>query len=266
MKKILLVSGCSWTDKAFVSDFHPELDTSWPKWPEILGEMLDMEVINLGKSGQGNEYIYSSLLDRVVGMSDEDRSRIGLVIAAWSGAQRRDWEKTPWRKYPPPGRNHTPPTYQWCSDRYDTKGDVYYFINRLSRCAMSLQILCERYNIPYMQVQMIPVLGSFAFGRDTTDPADPAWVKSINSTYTQALLKLEESDYLQKLDGDKWLPYWPPFYTDDWSMKNYVFSSDTAGWGYRPDSDHERYVISKQDRHPNAEGQKLIAGFINEHI
>ena len=79
MKKILLVSGDSWTDKSFISDFHPNLDTSWPKWPEMLAKKLDMDCVNLGKMGAGNEYIFSSLLDEIVSLDN-----IGLVIAAWS--------------------------------------------------------------------------------------------------------------------------------------------------------------------------------------
>jgi len=63
MKKILLVSGCSNTDKNFYSELHPEMDCSWPKWPELLAEKLNMDCVNLAKSGAGNEYIYSSLLD-----------------------------------------------------------------------------------------------------------------------------------------------------------------------------------------------------------
>ena len=61
-KKILLVSGCSYTDKDFASEYHPDFDTSWPKWPELVAEKLDMNCVNLAKMGAGNEYIYSSLL------------------------------------------------------------------------------------------------------------------------------------------------------------------------------------------------------------
>ena len=87
MKKILLVSGCSFTDKNFISDFHPDLLHKWPTWPELLAKKLDMEVINLGKMGAGNEYIYSSLLDKIM-----TTDNIGLIMAAWSQSQRRDWK------------------------------------------------------------------------------------------------------------------------------------------------------------------------------
>ena len=81
MKKILIVSGDSFSDKDFRTFIHPELDTSWPKWPELLAKKLDMECINLAKSGAGNDYIYESLLETI---QDTDKNRIGLVIAGWS--------------------------------------------------------------------------------------------------------------------------------------------------------------------------------------
>ena len=46
-KKILLVSGCSWSDNNFNSIFHPSLDCSWTKWPELLAKKLDMICVNL---------------------------------------------------------------------------------------------------------------------------------------------------------------------------------------------------------------------------
>lgn len=134
MKK-LIVSGCSWCDTKFESVFHPELDCSWPKWPEMLAERLGMECINLGKGGSGSEYIYNSLLETV-----PHTSNIGLVIAAWSKSERRDWQK----------KNKT-----WNSERFDIKGTNEYWIQRQIRYYYSFQILCEYLQLPYKQVQML---------------------------------------------------------------------------------------------------------------
>jgi len=90
MKKILIASGCSYTDNQFRSAAHPEMDTSWPKWPEIVAKELDMTCINLGRSGAGNEYIYSSLHDIILRV--KDKSQIGLVIAGWSQCFRHDFQ------------------------------------------------------------------------------------------------------------------------------------------------------------------------------
>ena len=89
MKKYLIVSGCSWGDPNFISAEHPDMDTSWKMWPEILAEKLDMKLINLCKSGQGQEYIYSTLIDK---LQTIPISQIGLMIAAWSTAPRRDYQ------------------------------------------------------------------------------------------------------------------------------------------------------------------------------
>ena len=78
--KKLIVSGCSYTDSLTGAD------TSLPVWPELLSKKLKMDCINLGKAGQGNEYIYSTLIDTVI-----KEKNIGLVIAMWSEFQRLDF-------------------------------------------------------------------------------------------------------------------------------------------------------------------------------
>ena len=92
-KPILLVSGDSWTDSNFESVHHPEMDTSWKKWPEILAEKLELNLVNVAFSGSGNQYIYTSLLDKIVELDD-----IALVIAGWSKGCRSDWEQSDVRK------------------------------------------------------------------------------------------------------------------------------------------------------------------------
>ncbi len=90
MKKILLVSGCSFTVEEYISAIHPDMDCSWPKWPELLSKKLGMDYINLGQNGGGNEYIYSSLLEQI--LKTEDKSQIGLVMPAWTQCQRKDYQ------------------------------------------------------------------------------------------------------------------------------------------------------------------------------
>lgn len=253
MKKILLVSGCSWTDKTFKSDFHPTLDTSWKKWPELLGHILDMEVVNLGKCGQGNEYIYSSLLDYIVGMSEKDRNRIGLVIPAWSAANRRDWQTISYSKFK---NSRYPYTHNWSNDRYDYKGDIFYFLNRSLRLAMSFQLMCEKFKLPYIQIQMIPILAAFLFGRDPYKPFDPQYTVSNEKIKDKAFEEIKKSPHLNMLNDSKWLPYSPK----DISERNWSIESEII-WAAG-----EIYRISEKDRHPNAEGQVKIAEYIYENI
>ena len=104
MKK-LIVSGCSWGDEYFFSQFHPDMDCDWLKWPTLLANKLNMEVINLCKCGAGQEYIYSSISDYIQKTRKED---IGLVIAAWSTSPRRCYQIQ----------------NKWSNDRKDTRGDI----------------------------------------------------------------------------------------------------------------------------------------------
>ena len=75
MKKLLIASGCSFTEKDFVSTHHPEMDCTWDKWPELLAEKLNMNCINLGSRGAGNEYIYNSIVEQVIKTKN---NKIGL--------------------------------------------------------------------------------------------------------------------------------------------------------------------------------------------
>ena len=76
--KYLIVSGDSCTEPYFYSAVHPDLDFDYPKWPDFVGEHLGMQVINLGRGGSGNEFIYSSLQDILL---EIPKKEIGLIIA-----------------------------------------------------------------------------------------------------------------------------------------------------------------------------------------
>ena len=64
--KTLLAVGCSFTSKNFKSKVHPEIDCSFPKWPEVLGNKLGYNVVNLGLSGNSNDRIFKTTQDYLV--------------------------------------------------------------------------------------------------------------------------------------------------------------------------------------------------------
>ena len=235
MKKILLVSGCSYTDKDYQSIHHPEIDCSWPKWPELLAEKLNMKCVNLGKGGSGQEYIYNSLLDYTLKIKKEN---IGLIIPAWSGASRRDYQ-----------------SYKiWHSILWDTKGDMPYFIQRSLRYFYSFQIFCERFNLPYKQVQMISLYSEPLSELQNTNNFGINLQNDIES----AKKTLIWSDYYFKGINHKNFIGWPPIIYPGFTMRQKFEGPEQ--------SDEEKYLISKKDRHPNAEGQKLIAQTIYENL
>ena len=223
MRKVLLVSGCSYTDKTFRSDFHPNIDTGWPKWPELLGKKLDMDVVNYGYCGSGNEYIYSSLLDHLTSNPIEN---IGLVIPGWSRVPRRDF-KVGNRKY---------------NIRWDNHGDMKYFMMRSLRYYYSLQEVCKSLKVPYKQIHIL-------------DPYESAVVEQnelFNMTREDAMKEFMSSSYYDKIDEKNFIG-WP-------------IESKLGGFCAWDKLDADKHFISEIDRHPNRQGQEIIAELIYENL
>ena len=55
-RKKLIAIGCSYT-----ADWN-----TFPPWPTVLAEMLDMECVNLGDTGSGNDEILAKTIDTVL--------------------------------------------------------------------------------------------------------------------------------------------------------------------------------------------------------
>ena len=243
MRKKLIVSGCSNTNKDFYSELHPELDTSWPKWPELLAEKLDMDCVNLGKSGAGNEYIYRSLLNYI---TRNDNSNIGLVISAWTQSNRKDYQQGNL------GR--------WTNERIDPNGDVFSWMRKSLDNYLSFQILCEKYNLNYMQVQMLhpykdwlnglkPRLGDKNYSPifRYTYPGD---VEKDNKKILKIISQYENLINTKRFIG------WPL------SAELGGFSLQKKFIGHRI----PKTMISELDNHPNKHGQKVIAEFIYDRL
>jgi len=254
MKKILLVSGDSFSDKNFQTFIHPELDTSWPKWPDLLAKKLDMECINIAKSGAGNDYIYESLVDT---LQNIDKERIGLVIAAWSQCQRRSWQESK--------------RLIWKNSRVDTKGDVFYWTKRTMRYWYSFQVLCERYNLPYKQFQMISLFQGWLNGLFQNDHEvyknrlnpDPNFIERHkypgDKKKDEKILSNMILDYENIIDTKNFIGY-PTlkelggFYIEHRTIRTLK------------DKAIDDLVISKYDAHPTAKGQEKIMEFIYDRL
>lgn len=255
--KYLIVSGCSFTtDIDFRSTEYPDMDTSWPKWPQLLAEKLNMKCINLARSGMGNEYIYSTLHDQILSIPNKDE--IGLVIAAWSQCQRSDYQKiTPWLKNP----NNI--TASWVPTILDTQGDVLYWVRRSLRYFLAFENMCERYNIPYLQTQMLGLFNDYLegriFGQDSYEfPTEEAIhgksevlarFRREKQEILEILMKYDEILNTSKFIG------WPNAHDlATLPLNHMVFGLEN----YK----HEPWTISKSDLHPNADGHKKIAEYI----
>ena len=242
--KYLIVGGDSFSDKGFRSTDHPELDTSWPKWPELLAEKLGMECINLAVGGKGNEFIYSTLQDQILSMSNKDE--IGLVIAAWSQCQRRDYQLGEYAPRPP--NNISIPTRNWREDKIDTRGDLLYFIRRSLRYYSAFEILCERYDIPYMHFQMIDLYVDYLAGRFRGQKSP---VECDESTILKIIL-----GYDKIIDTSKFIGWPCANKLGGGPLNRIVFGEKNMN----------QYVISEEDPHPNADGQVALADYIYNNL
>ena len=270
MKKILLVAGCSYSNEKFNSVHHPDLDVSWPKWPQLLAEKLDMQLINLSESGAGQEYIYSNIIDK---LQTIDHSKIGLVMAAWSTAPRRDYQteslylKNKKWTY---DKNDMIQKIKWTNDMYDSKGCMHYWIDRSLRYYYSLQMVCENLKIPLKQFQMVDLFKGYLWqeliSRRTNDIADDKQVPILNKA---ADLTKEEQDWKEKKEKG----YLAQIHDSPYYEK---INDNFIGWPTDPrlngysisdkvlDNNTDR--ISKIDLHPNKQGQEKLARFIYEKI
>ena len=246
-RKKLIVAGCSYVDNYAKSQNLP----TFPLWSEILARKLNMELINLGKCGAGNKEIYSKITDRIM---TEDR--IGLVVPMWTEFQRvsfyidqiqawksfhtdRDYLNAEWTDkfhkgmsgvaQPNPLKKKMP--YR-ISTEYRAFGlnDIQASTEDSVRIMHGFQILCENRNIPYLQVQgPYPIMSKSKY-----DNEQKLAGTFINSVY---LKEIPKSTFVG----------WPIVNSigghciDDYLTKD------------------EKYVISKEDRHPNAKGNQLIS-------
>lgn len=264
MKKKLIVSGCSFTEKNYKSASLPHLDCLWPKWPELLGNKLNMDVINLGFSGAGNRYILQTLIETI---ERTPKDEIGLVIAAWSQSNRDDFQthfKHEGKVAPEIYLDH----YKWNNTRMHRPGDVFYWVRETCLAYITLQNICKRYNLPYLQFQMISLY--------------EGWISGLAKTEKQVMDNLDNPDFQtrHKYEGNRkrdWfelsklmLEYekfidvknflgWPSIRSlNGFTIEQKIMLKRTAkSWEINDD-----LIISKHDSHPNAKAHEKISKVI----
>lgn len=79
-KKTLLAAGCSFTDPNWVSVHHPEIDCSFPRWPEIVGQKLGLHVANVSYRGIDNQ----SIVDYAIEYINKNQDEVHTVMIGWT--------------------------------------------------------------------------------------------------------------------------------------------------------------------------------------
>ena len=236
-KKTLIASGCSWTNENFWSDSNPDIDCSWPKWPELLAKKLDMECINLGRSGAGNEYIFSSLLDQI---KQTNKDNIGLVIPAWTQTNRKDIKvRGIWKHID----GFYKPDYTAIHNKMPPKS-IAGNTDRSIRYYYSLQEICKSKKIPLKQFQMLP------FFRSNKELPKGLLIctREVNILYN--------NPYFKKIDNN--FIGWPT----ERRLGGFNFCDDILDIY----ANERTYCISDLDNHPNAKGHEKIAEFLYDRF
>ena len=88
-KKILLASGCSYTDPNFRS-FDQSLKESeqggWPMWPELVSNKLNLTCINLGEMGQCNTISVNKII-RALAENKDNVDTVMILLSGWDRSQ-----------------------------------------------------------------------------------------------------------------------------------------------------------------------------------
>lgn len=259
--KYILAAGCSFTDKDFVSVQHPELDTSWPKWPEILGEYLSLKVKNIGESGVGNDYITSKVIQNIL----KDRDNIELVVIGWSEVQR--FSLLDIYRFNPMTSLHRPEYYEHEIARQKSAIPLYkylfgeFLINKTFHDKTNLfqeqitywfkqmwqiQELCKAFGIKFI---MSPLCGGFDLSK--YQQVENSFDGRIEWTEVEWHIAYGRIEELYDLDREHYIGY--PF------MKSFY------GFHLQREitDDHSRR-ISDKDSHPNESGHEEIARYYYE--
>ena len=240
MRKKLIVSGCSFTTKDYKSASYPEMNCDWSKWPELLAEKLDMNCVNLAFSGAGNHFIFQTIMDTII---RTPRDEIGMVIAAWSQANREDWQYYKDTLKNKMMYNETlMKGFVWHNDRLNKRGDVFSWVRSDIIRMITLQKLCEALDIPFKQLQMVNLFDGYISGlvkEDYTRHKYSGDQKEDRKKCNAILLEYE--DYINK---DNFLG-WP----GNERMCGLPFCSLVD----------EHLQIGEHDPHPNKLGHEKIA-------
>ena len=239
----LIAIGCSYTEH-YKDSMHTDVKLDFPRWPELLADKLDMECVNLGKSGMGHEYMISQLLETLMRVNE-----IGLVVIMWSEWQRMDFEhENGWVTLHPHRDNYNVERYP-----INREGRIALLEhnNVISATMRSLRffLITQKLlkDIPYLMVQGCNPLVDPLFLH--LEDEEVSW-KEVNRIRKNAIKQIISSPITDKIKEDNFIG-WPIF-------------KDIGGYyldNVLDDIDPERIKlrVDENDSHPNGEGHRIIS-------
>ena len=268
--KTLLAVGCSFTDENFISKLHPEMDCSFRKWPEVLGNILGYNVVNVGKSGNSNDAIFKSAQDYIVD------HKVDMICSLWTQVTRLNIHDMYNVNFAWSFRSHQKAIMDGWIKAGDLDSDLPDAISKLIvfektefskllrwkhtalanehlRYVYMLDQLGKYNNIPVYHMQGVRAYYPFGVADVSHELDDVAAIKREKLKYLNAFIK---SPYFKILDKQTNIWGWP-FYKE--------IGGKSLGDGPNPRFPIE-CRISESDSHPNAKGHQKIASRFMEII
>mgnify|MGYP000135494014 FL=1 len=228
-RKKLIAIGCSYTKMsrkkslAAIGNRH---------WPEYLAEKLDMNCVNLGAAGQGNEYILSKLIDTVL-----SEKNIGLVVLMWSEWIRQDFQDPAngWYFFHPhkdKSRKERYPIDLKSRNSILQYNDPYNLTMKSLRYFLMSQMLLK--DIPYLMIQ----------------GTSPLQNMNEKTAFKLVIAAMVESKIFNEINPDQFI---------GWPILKQIGGYTVGDILNKIDPEQKELRISKDDTHPNAEGHKIIS-------
>jgi len=261
--KYILACGCSYTDLNFKSQYYPDLDCSFNKWPTILGDYLELPVKNLARSGVDNEYIFKNTIEDII----LHHKNIELVVIGW----------TEWHRFNVYGTHfHNPASYirrrhsengQFANDWMHNCNDYYEYLfkdigkkspssdrnivkagleNMFNRMFL-IQELCNTFNIKHIQMSLSGSVNRWYSHYAKILEEDFQW-----SPHNETFEAIMHCKSFLEVDGNHVIG-WPLLQ----ALKGFEYNVS-------PGARDPGFIISSEDPHPNNEGHKKIAKYFIE--
>ncbi len=229
MTKILLTAGSSFSFESTTSEDDPSANANFDKWPTVLSKTLGFKLINCSKPGASNLYIYDNLMEQILQHGDN----IGLVVAAWSYGFKtsifRNYELNLINVQDQDLADESlNATAEFLRNKILNNNILLSSIEQTLRLMIYLQDTCQNKNIKCVHY---PLLNIFKTGLETT--------KHIE--FLEQLIKLDSYQTISTFNN-----------VIGWPCDNYL-----GGRTYS--TTYPKLVISDKDRHPNEQGQNIIA-------
>ena len=277
MSKII-VGGCSFTDKNMPRHAKPNA-MDFKMWPEVLGEVTEREVINVGVCGSGNRSILHNVVKEVLKHNPKD---IDAVIVAWSEWTRqdilsdnKDYTDYPFRTILPRVSDVKDSFTKDSIVDSETKVDSYYdmletkfpkdidIMNDNLQIMYMFQCFCNENHLNFLQMQMLPTYNKFRKESNTTANYDTEETLDPDKYPTDLEMEkrqIRERDFIKNpisllIEDSKFIGY--PIFERLGGYNMLELLRKTYGESYR---------ISGIDAHPNEESHRFLADRVLEAL